>query len=327
MTEDLFGFIIKSGFLDEQDKSSTRYDLLEAGLSVVSWPSHAGRVAASVVKRTVNAGTPVLKGDEWNHLRILLPAALWLALRDPATDEISTGFDQLTKRRPDFFRAVVNFCAAIRILSQRSISPAEADDAQEALAGAARALLGLGMKMRPNWHIAMHFARFIKLYGPIGTFSTWAYERHNGLLARSRYFVGGRVQMTTTASRHWLKQSMVRAIIANPAPNIALVEAAHYTDVLRRLDKETAQGTLLSESLDPRRGARDISLPRPMAQPLNLRNTDRLYDAALKYARTVVGLHIADEHDLFSPLPALPAAGHVRYPHVQFPGFRCVHTT
>jgi hypothetical protein len=344
LTKDVVKFIIQSGILDEKVSQKKRkrtreddakakkgkdseidywrYDLLEEGLSHFDWPSNVGRLPPSVVSRTVTSGTPVLKGDEWNHLRAVLPSALWVALRDPGTDQITPGYDEVTNKRNDLYRATVNFCAAVRILCLRTVTLEQVCQAQVTLAQVAKDFLELGMRMVPNWHIAMHFARAISHFGPIGSFSTWAYERHNGLLARSRYFKGGTAQMTTTAARHWLKAQLLRAVLENPAPDIQPDEAEYYETVMKILDKETAQGTLLAETAVARSGQQRLSLPNPSATKFNLRSIEGLYAETLTYVKETLELPVVDDADMFSPDQIMFAAGHEQFPHVQMTGYK-----
>jgi len=269
-------------------------------------------------------GTPTLKADEWSHIRAVLPNALWLAFRDD-DDTVSTGYDPITSKRPDVYRAVTNFTASIRVLTSRTISCTQADEAQETLAEVCRTLIQCGMALSINWHIALHFSLFIALYGPVGTYSTWAYERNNGRLASVRYFKGGTLQMTTTAARRWLKEQLLFAVLHNPAPNATEEERAYYDELRKRLSKEGVLGTLLAETQHSRAGRRRIDMPRP-SRTFDLKRSEpdeRLYTATLGYLQQALpDAHLVGDYEVWSPNPMLPAGGHHQFAHVRITGFR-----
>lgn len=58
-----------------------------------------------------------------------------------------------------WWQVIVELCTGMRILHSHKISYREAGIGVEALAQAAKGLLALDLPLKPNWHIAMHYAQ------------------------------------------------------------------------------------------------------------------------------------------------------------------------
>ena len=128
------------------------------------------------------------------------------------------------------------------------------------------------MRLTINWHVAMHYARSIELYGPVGGFATWPFERNKDILARTRFFKGDIVQMTSTASPRWVKEQLLRFVIDNPAPTASEIEFVYIGDLKTRLDRKVIQGTLLLDEYRSRASARTMRLPKAIRTSLDLRS-------------------------------------------------------
>ena len=321
MTHRLVLFLVnKSKILDEPVGFPNRRRIFNEAFSAFTWPSHVGRLASNVISQITSGGEGnAVKADEWNRVRTALPAALWLALRDPATDRIATKEGQ---PRIELYRTVVDVTAALRILLGRSISVHDAEQAQELLAGACRSLLRHGMRLTINWHVAMHYARSIELYGPVGGFATWPFERNNGVLARTRFFKGDTVQMTSTASRRWLKEQLLSAVLDNPAATVSEVETAYIDDLKSRLNRQVIQGTLLLDEHRSRAASRVMKLPSPIRTALDLRKAG-LYELTLSWLQSSLPhLLIRSEWRIRDAGLSMPAKGHEEFSSVLCNGYR-----
>jgi hypothetical protein len=226
MTHALVLWLTSSGLFEETDDSIDRASRFDDSLAGITWPSSVGRLATHIVKQITSGGTASsIKADKWTRVRAALPVTLWISWRNDETDKIESPL------HARIYDAVIAFVASLRTLLSRTITSSDAEYAQDQLASVCKTLLRCGMPLTINWHMAMHYHHFIELYGPVGGYATWAYERNNGDLAKARYFKGNIAQMTTTASRKWLKEQLLRSVIDNPAPDIGDSEAAYHVDL------------------------------------------------------------------------------------------------
>ena len=135
-------------------------------------------------------------------------------------------------------------------------------------------LIAEGLELTINWHIAMHYSHFIRLDGPVSGYNTWAFERHNGYLARRNYFRGNKTQMTATAMRHWLRAQLFDAVLDHVAPNASEDEQRFLEDQKRLWERKTVQGTQLMDEQRYNAANRTITLPQANAARVNLKNMD-----------------------------------------------------
>jgi hypothetical protein len=294
MTHALVLWLVNGGLFEESETAIDRSSKFDNALAGITWPSSVGRLATHKVKQITSGGTASsIKADEWTRVRAVLPIALWLAWRNEETDKIES------EREMKVYNAVIAFVASLRVLLSRSITLTDAEYAQDQLSSVCKTLLQCGMPLTINWHVAMHYHDFIRLYGPVGSYATWAYERNNGDLAKARYFKGNIVQMTTTASRKWLKEQLVRSVIDNPVPDPSEAEAVYLSDLSNRLDRRLVQGTFLVEEHRARQSSRTIRLNKPTRSDVDLRNSDmNVYFDVLDYLKNTVQLNIRSEMEL-----------------------------
>jgi len=292
----------------------------------VTWPSQIGRIPKSVIQQmTSNTKGSNVKADEWNRVRNILPVMLWMAMRNVNSDDID-GIGPIKSKRIQLFHAVLTLCSGLRTLLSRTITRREAKQAQLELSKAAVQLLHNGMPMTINWHLAMHYSQFISLYGPVGSYATWPYERNNGILARTRLFKGDIVQMTTTCMRKWVRQQLLAAVLDNPAPNAS----SNEQNLLRALrshlaiNNELAEGSPISTETNDGEAASNFTLPVPIKQLLNLQDVyGDIYEVVFNHLKKALpDIHWVDEYDLQEDGVTLPSRGHREYTHVRMKGFR-----
>ncbi|EIW73345.1 hypothetical protein TREMEDRAFT_59511 [Tremella mesenterica DSM 1558] len=322
MTHALVLWILRSGVLDEGDDGPDRYQLFEKALTGITWPSHVGRLVNGVVSM-VTSGRDAnnVKADEWSRVRAALPCALWLALRSDTNDQIAPSS---THNRLEIYRAVVDFSASLRVLLAKSITIDAAEEAQDLLSSVCKRFLLHGMNMTINWHIAMHYSQFIRMYGPVGSYATWSYERNNGALAKIHYFRGDHIQMVGTAARFWTKSQLLWGVLENPAPDISETEASYIEDLKCRLQRTRIQGTVLLNEMDE--VGQGIELPLGNRSTINIRTHPlQLYPGILSYLRLALpGQRIRSYAAIYEEGSVLVQAGHKEYPYVRFNGFRFV---
>lgn len=320
-------WIVKSDLLnDETDAGGIdRRAIFEEALTSMTWPSHIGRLAKNVVETIMVAQKTInLKADEWNRIRSALPTALWLALRDPATDRIapSSLCDRLA-----IFRTVVDFTASLRTLLGRTITLGQAIEAQDLMQSVCMRLIEHGMRLTINFHLSIHYLEFIRKYGPVGSYATWSFERANRVLATSKYFRGDLVQMTTTGARRWVREQLLSGILENPAPDCSEAELAYLEDAKSRLSTKKIQGTLLLDEHRSRAASRTISIPSVASSSLSLKSPEvDIYMQVVQYLRQrLPHLQIHPETTLWAGGVTLLSKGHQLLTRVQFQGYRQVH--
>lgn len=347
LTQALLNWIVNSGILDEplirrgsrSDKTPRspltgnpiddwRYRELESAINDWTWPSHIGRLAQNVVSMMAapkGDGAAKVKADEWNRVRMALPFALKNALQDEDSDDISAGYNEVTRKRRALYAAVVDFVAAIRTLLARSVSVNAAYEAQELLSSATQAFVRLGMPLTINWHLAQHFAPFIERYGPVGSWSTWAYERDNGTLARTRLFKGDLAKLAVSLMNRWNRELLLRAVLENPAPDASEAELRFCRQTIARLDSKVVQGTFLVNEYRSRKSNLQIMLPpKPLSSQVSLTLLgDETYAAVVFYLRQICPhLELRDERMIGARGTPVPIRGHSSFQFVRHNGYK-----
>lgn len=326
-------WILRGDLLKEQRQDGRpdlwRFKEFKEGLESFTWPSHIGRIENRIVDMVLNSRSSKsgslsnVKADEWVRIRIALPVVLWRALREhPDSDDVDVSSDRLR-----IYLAVVRFCAALNNLMARSISLNEADRHQTALSEATEVFRQSGLPMTINWHLAQHLSFYIARYGPVSTWSSWAFERNNGVLARINLFKGDFKRMPPTLMGMWYREAMVRTVLQNPAPTASDIERASLETFKRMLEPKKTQGTFLMEVHRARAANRFLKLPtlQPAWFKTNLRKVPglgSLYTVMFDYVQNMCPqIDLVDENDHRHGV-RLPAHGHVTLPYIEFNGFK-----
>ncbi|KAJ9091490.1 hypothetical protein QFC21_007190 [Naganishia friedmannii] len=233
--------------------------------------------------KTGKLGTGI-KADTWKRIAQILPVALvnaWgmhrindFSSETPSVAEGPDGSRHTNGTRSLWYQAALGLCAGLRILHAHNITYDDARMGVDILAGVAKSLLSLGAKLTINWHISMHYAEFVRLYGPLSGFGTWAFERHNGNLSNVNH--NGKLhEIPTTLMRRWVAESRLVSVLSNPARDVTDNERQQIEDLLA--DRDQVRGTLMMDELDP--DSTQLRLPRPVYSqtPVDLSKPD--YDA------------------------------------------------
>ena len=307
-----FAMIMNSKLFSSQSRA-----LFGAVFQNASYPSHLGRLPQRIVTQMTRdtesskerrAGAS-LKADEWKRAMQVLPVALYMGLKDSddkipdvelgpmpkprgrkrknggddqdqEDDETFDDVDPLAQRRnpAEIYRITIFICCALQVLHGRSISVEDAEYATRDLSLAAKNILSMGGTLTINWHTAMHYPEFVKQYGPLSGYSTWAFERNNGALSRVNHN-GQAENLPATLMRSWVRENRLMAILHNPAPDADEIEREYLRKM--REEKKPIRGTVMLEESRSLRADRIICLPPP-------RNPEMLVD-----------LHQLDAYDAF----------------------------
>jgi hypothetical protein len=153
----------------------------------------------------------------------VLPFILWACWHD-ADDMISTTphirIPGKAKKIPIFersplkiFEASLYLSLACRLLLSQTISKATADEGQKFLQQFCLRCLHLRIPMVPNHHMAMHYSRLIRLYGPVYGWWLFAFERFNGMLKSVNTNGHANGEMEITLMRNWMLRQRIYDLV------------------------------------------------------------------------------------------------------------------
>ncbi|KAG1751987.1 hypothetical protein EDD22DRAFT_740255, partial [Suillus occidentalis] len=184
-------------------------DRLEEFFSRIIWPVSVACLSPSVTSSSS-------KADQWHlHISVLF-VGLFIAwevdmlcqrrleiLLSESADPNQEQLDLVDSFTTDHsirqhYSTMLEFSAAIQILSSRSISPREVERGCAALSRVCQNWANMGVHMTPYFHFAQHFQRQMLQFGPC--YSTWAfpYEQNNGFLGWTNHnnHKGGELECT-----------------------------------------------------------------------------------------------------------------------------------
>lgn len=142
------------------------------------------------------------------------------------------------------------------------------------------------------------------LYGPLSGFGTWAFERHNGVLADTKVNKF-HAEIPTTLMRSWLAESRLTAILSNPTPGASIHELNAIRTMLE--EKKEVRGTLMTQETRSTVGTFKLCKPIARYASVDLRK-EGVYDAVLRYLQkeySQYDLHDWDSH-VMNDVPVLP---------------------
>lgn len=101
------------------------------------------------------------------------------------------------------YAVILEFSAAVRILSSQSISPDDVRRGCAALSHATQSWARMGCHLTPYFHFVNHFEQQMYEFGPC--YATWAFafERHNGKLAKINHNQHKGGELEATLMRRW----------------------------------------------------------------------------------------------------------------------------
>jgi hypothetical protein len=163
------------------------------------------------------------KADQWRTLCNTQHIFLWLAWRDSQTDEIKTKAPDIPpqakkpvsfkRKLPELYDMILYLAVAERILSSRSITINDAKRGVDYLQRYCEIGLRLGVNLKPNHHLAMHYVEIFKQYGPVYAWWLFAFERFNGYLedVNLNGHAGG--VMERTILRSWITKHRMYELV------------------------------------------------------------------------------------------------------------------
>ncbi|KAG1717696.1 hypothetical protein EDD22DRAFT_752230, partial [Suillus occidentalis] len=184
-------------------------DRLEEFFCRIIWPVSVACLPPSVTSSSS-------KADQWHlHISVLF-VGLFVAWEvdmlcqrcleillsesaDPNQEQLDL-VDSFTTDRSirQHYSTMLEFSAAIQILSSCSISPREVERGCAALSRVCQSWGNMGVHMTPYFHFAQHFQHQMLQFGPC--YSTWAfpYEWNNGFLGWTNHnnHKGGELECT-----------------------------------------------------------------------------------------------------------------------------------
>ncbi|KAH9942644.1 hypothetical protein B0H21DRAFT_696303 [Amylocystis lapponica] len=222
----------------------------EDTINSVRWPSHVTRLP-----KNLGENQSLKKADEWRRLLTITPIVLWTSWKDNS-DKIPVSAPPIpsnAKYRPahsrgcrDIYSVVLLLCAGVRILASRKITMAQARIGQDFLSQYCRRLKALGADLTINHHLSMHFAQFIKLFGPVYGWWLFAFERFNGLLEKVHVngHDGGRMELTLL--RHWVQSHLIYEYVLSLPENAHPMER-EYVDKIIKSEGRSERGGMMAE--------------------------------------------------------------------------------
>ncbi|KAG1731841.1 uncharacterized protein EDB91DRAFT_1238875 [Suillus paluster] len=197
--------LIKSGLLNGT-RLVKPMDRLEAFFSGLVRPVEANRLPPSL---STGKGSP--KVDQWRNQIAVLFVALydaWAHLlacnthpSDAETNRVNSAKMDCNLRQ--HYAVILEFSAAVCILSSQSISPDNVCRGRAALSHATQSWARMGCHLTPYFHFVNHFEQQMYEFGPC--YATWAFafERHNGKLAKINHNQHKGGELKATLMRQW----------------------------------------------------------------------------------------------------------------------------
>ncbi|KAH9921364.1 hypothetical protein B0H21DRAFT_701660 [Amylocystis lapponica] len=278
-------------------------------INAVRWPSHVTRLP-----KNLGENQSLKKADEWRRLLTITPIVLWASWKDQNDEipDIEPPIPPNAKHNPEHSRncralysAILLLCAGVRILASRKISMAQARIGQNFLVQYCRRLKSFGANLTINHHLSTHFAKFIKLFGPVYGWWLFAFERFNGVLERVHVngHDGGRMELTLL--RHWVQGHLIYEYVLS-LPDEAHPLEREYIEKIIKSEGRSERGGMMTELAIYRSEATTdrIKLPRIVGKEINLRDylgpgTGRLYGLVLAYCQQLYpDLNLIDDFSL-----------------------------
>ena len=128
--------------------------------------------------------------------------------------------------------------------------------------------------------------------------------------------------MTSTASRRWLKDQLLRSVLDNPSPDVSEVESKYIDDLKSRLDRKVVQGTLLLDEYRSRAASRVLRLPDAIRTIFDLRKANVYGPTLISLQYSLTPLRIRSESDIWAAGLSMPSKGHEEFSSVLCNGYR-----
>jgi len=111
------------------------------------------------------------------------------------------------------YDTVLEFSAAVRILSSQAISPNEVQRGCAALSRSCQSWARLGCHLTPYFHFAQHMEPQYFQLGPCYGWWVYGYERNNGWLGRTKHNGHSGGELEATMMRRWWKVKLIHDLV------------------------------------------------------------------------------------------------------------------
>ncbi|GBE87684.1 hypothetical protein SCP_1103610 [Sparassis crispa] len=281
----------------------------EDTVNSVRWPSHVTRLP-----KNLGENQSLKKADKWRRLLTIMPILLWVCWKDEhdRIPNVTPPIPPNAKTRPTHSRncksiyfTILLLCAGICILASCKISMSQAQIGQDFLTQYNRKMQELGVDLTINNHLSTHFAKFIKLFGPVYGWWLFAFERFNGMFERvnTNGHDGGRMELTLM--RHWIQCHLIYEYLLALPPEAHSKEREYVERVIKSEGRSQRGGMMTELAIYRSEATTDrVKLPRVLGKPINLRKflvpgAGGIYRLALKYSQLLYPeLHLIDDLSL-----------------------------
>lgn len=151
ITKDFVDILFNADVLMDEERTARFGDVFRDA----TYPGHLSRIPDQIREQIEDTGLKAkgasLKADQWKRVLQMLAVGLFIAWEDDL-EEMREKVDLET-----WWEVVIALCTGMRILHAHNISYRDAVVGVEALAKAAKGLIKLGLALKPNWHVAMHY--------------------------------------------------------------------------------------------------------------------------------------------------------------------------
>ncbi|KAL1949361.1 hypothetical protein VTO73DRAFT_8242 [Trametes versicolor] len=283
----MFKEVLLGGYLINADGWRKVQDTINS----IQWPSGIGRLPNNLGD---NRGLP--KADQWRRWVNIQCTVLWLAWRDgddrlrhaaPEVPHNAKSKPTFTRNLAEIYRVFLYASIAERILASKSISEDDVKRGHRFMQMCCQEMLRLGIHLVPNYHFAMHYPQFFRLFGPVYAWWLFAHERFNG--EQEKVNTNGRAagEMELTLMRNWIAKHRLFELLSSLPPDATPQERSLLTRVCR--EQGAARGTLRTQISAFAQGATSILKPKRVKKFADLRKLAHtgVYCLLLDYARTL----------------------------------------
>ena len=116
------------------------------------------------------------------------------------------------------YQNILQYCSTLRIFVTCSITPFEAQLAQNFLPEAMQSWARMDCHLTPNCHNCIHLWEYILAFGPLYGWWVWAYERAIGVLAKVNNNGHGGGEVEGTYMRAWWKTILCQKLVRDFSP-------------------------------------------------------------------------------------------------------------
>lgn len=154
IVKDFIDIIFNTGDLMDDDRTNR----FGQAFKDAHYPGHLSRIPDKIREQIEDTGLKAkgasLKADQWKRIGQMMPVACCLAWRLGSRPGIGESGNTNVWL---WWDVVSSLCTGMSLLYAHNISYDEAKRGVEELSKAAKGLLDLGIQLKPNWHMAMHY--------------------------------------------------------------------------------------------------------------------------------------------------------------------------